>query len=370
MSEVIIRPAIDADIDGLDDLEQQSFHSDRLSRRRLKHWIRAKNRVFLVASQDSNVLGYGLVLLHRGTRLARLYSLAVSSHARGLGLGRKLLLALEKETADKKRFFMRLEVATDNEPAIGLYQSLGYSRFACISDYYEDHRDALRMQKRIRYISENLQQKQIPWYQQSMDFSCGPAALLMAMASLNKDIKPSLEQELDIWREATTIFMTSGHGGCHPIGLALAAQKRGVQAQVYLNQSKPLFLDSVRNPLKKDIMSVADTQFRTRAKELGVSVKKKEVHQKNIETWLHKGASIIILISTYRLDGKKSPHWVTVSGIDDQCLYVHDPDPIDEKYLPIDCQHVPIAREDFSKMSVFGTEKLRTCVVLWPQNPK
>ena len=369
MSDITIRPATEADIDALDVLEQSTFSSDRLSRRRLKHWIRASNRVFLVAENQQLLLGYGLVLLHQGTRLARLYSLAVATNARGLGLGRKILLALEKEAAEKNRLFMRLEVATDNASAIHLYQSLGYSSFACINDYYEDHRDALRMQKRIRYIAENLQQKQIPWYQQSTDFTCGPASLLMAMASLDKRVKPDLETELDIWREATTIFMTSGHGGCHPVGLALAAHKRGFKTDAYISQSTPLFVDSVRNPLKKEVLAVVDKQFRAHAKAQGIAVKTREVSQQDIAKWLGQGAAIVILISTYRLDGKKAPHWVTVSGIDDQCLYVHDPDPIDDKYRPIDCQYIPIARDDFSRMSAFGSEKLRTCVVLWPTNP-
>lgn len=369
MQDITIRTVLDTDLDELDTLEQQSFDSDRLSRRRLNHWIKAKNRVFFVAVSKQQVLGYGLVLLHRGTRLARLYSLAVSSQARGLGLGRKLLVALEKETSEKNRFFMRLEVATDNEAAIGLYRSLGYTSFACVSDYYEDHRDALRMQKRIRYISENYQIQPVPWYQQSMDFTCGPAALLMAMSSLRPEILPSLELELDIWREATTIFMSSGHGGCHPIGLAIAAHNRGFQAKVFINQKTTLFIDSVRNPLKKDVLSVVDMQFRQRADSLGIPLAWQDVSQNDIAQWLIEGASVIILISTYRLDGKKAPHWVAVSGIDDQCLYVHDPDPINDKYLPLDCQYVPIAREDFAKMSVFGTEKLRTCVVLWPSNP-
>jgi len=43
------------------------------------------------------------------------------------------------------------------------------------------------------------------------------------MHGINRAYQPSREEEINLWREATTIFMTSGHGGCHPIGLALAA---------------------------------------------------------------------------------------------------------------------------------------------------
>ncbi|MFA7552704.1 MAG: GNAT family N-acetyltransferase/peptidase C39 family protein [Spongiibacteraceae bacterium] len=359
-----IRQVVETDIEQLDALEKICFNSDRLSRRRFKHWVRATNRVLLIAERDTVIIGYGLVLLHQGTRLARLYSLAVSPAARGTGLGRRLLQALESETANKNRFYMRLEVATDNDSAIKLYESLGYTSFESLTDYYEDHRDALRMQKRIRYIAANIQQSNTPWYQQTTDFTCGPAALMMAMASLKSNTAFNQECELDIWREATTIFMTSGHGGCHPVGLALAAHQRGYEAQVYLNKSGPLFIDSVRNTLKKKILAVVDQQFRTKAKTQKIAVKQRDVSQADIAQWLSEGAAIIILISTYRMDGKKSPHWVTISGIDDECLYVHDPDPIDDKYSSVDCQYIPIARADFAKMSAFGSEKLRTCVVL------
>ncbi len=52
--------------------------------------------------------------------------------------------------------------------------------------------------------------------------------------------------------------------------------------------------------------------------------------------------------------------------MDDQCIYVHDPDPsVDENsQLPLDCQYVPIARDDFDKMSAFGSNRLRAAVVL------
>ncbi|MCW8194906.1 GNAT family N-acetyltransferase [Proteobacteria bacterium 005FR1] len=360
-----LRPVRESDLAALHELETASFSSDRLTRRRLKHWIQAPNRLFVVAESDAGqLLGYGLVLLHRGTRLARLYSIAVASSARGLGLGRALMKALEAGAAKKGRLFMRLEVAQDNAAAIKLYETQGYVAFGIYSDYYEDHRDALRMQKRIRYVPENLTSKPVPWYQQTTDFTCGPAAVMMGMAALNDSVKMSQELELDIWREATTIFMTSGHGGCHPVGLALAAARRGFKAEAWINQQGPLFVESVRTPEKKQIISVVHEQFLKSAKKEGVAVRYRELTQKNIERWLSEGAIVIVLISTYRMDYRKAPHWVTVSGIDDQCLYVHDPDPTEGEQIALDCQYLPIARTDFDKMSIFGRERLRTAVVI------
>ncbi|MGA9574485.1 MAG: GNAT family N-acetyltransferase/peptidase C39 family protein [Lysobacterales bacterium] len=359
-----IRQAEDRDLDELVTLEEASFSADRLSRRRFQHWIKASNRVFLVVEKDRRVLAYGLVLLHKGTRLARLYSIAVSGQARGQGIGRELLLALEQAATEKGRLAMRLEVAKDNQSAIKLYQRMGYRSFGEYHDYYTDHGDALRMQKRIRRIDPGQVLHQVPWIQQSTEFTCGPASLLMAMASLDKSIRPSQALELDIWREATTIFMTSGHGGTHPLGLALAAKKRGFDVSAYVSTNKPLFLEGVRNEKKKEIMRTVDKQFRERAKKEKIRVTVTDLTQKQIARALEHRHAVIILISTYLMDGRKTPHWVTVTGMDEDCIYVHDPDVNENLQDALDCQHIPVARENFARMSTFGNDRLRTGIIL------
>ncbi len=359
-----VRPVAEADLAAVIELENDTFDNDRLSSRRIKHWIEATNRIFLVAEVENIVVAYCLVLLHRGTRLARLYSIAVSSRTRGMGIGRLLLQAAEESASDRGRLYMRLEVAQSNVAAIQLYRQMGYQAFGSYQDYYEDHQNALRMQKRIRYIPVNLLSRTTPWYQQTTDFTCGPASLLMAMASLDKSVKPSQLLELDIWREATTIFMTSGLGGCHPLGLALAAQARGFVSEVYLNQKTPLFLEGVRSEHKKSVIKVVDEQFHVRARRQGVRIHRREIGQKQLEQRFNQGMAVLMLISTYRMDGKKSPHWVAITGFDEQCIYVHDPDPSDSTEICIDCQYVPIAREDFDKMSSFGRQKLRAVVLI------
>lgn len=369
MSDIILRTAQKDDLAALVQLEQACFSGDRLSKRRFKHWLEADNGIFIVARDNHMLLGYGLVLLHQGTRLARLYSIAIDDRARGQGVAKKILAELEVRAAQVGRLFMRLEVAENNAGAIALYQSAGYRIFGEYSDYYEDHSDALRMQKRIRTVGSVSPElvvgyHDVPWFRQNTEFTCGPASLLMAMGCLDAQCELSREQELDIWREATTIFMTSGHGGCHPIGLALAAQRRGYQATAFVNTQAPLFIEGVRTEHKKSVMTLVDEQFKNKAQAEGVIVEYCELSLSHIEHWLQNNYAVIVLISTYRLDGRKAPHWVTVTAIDDMCLYVHDPD-LDEKIqVSFDCQHIPIARDDFVKMQTFGRNKLRTAVAI------
>lgn len=374
MRTVCIRRAVPADLEELLRLEQASFETDRLSRRSFRRWLNHDDCVFLVSEQTAGLAGYILVIRRRGTRLARIYSLAVDPLYRGQGLASALVRQAERQARENGALYMRLEVAAGNKTAIAMYRSSGYESFGLYRDYYEDHGDAVRMEKRIQHFEPARGSRIIPWISQSTAFTCGPASLMMAMAALKRKYKPSPADEFQIWREATTIFMTSGHGGCHPIGLALAAVRRGFAAEVWINQVEPPFLEGVRDLNKKRVMALAHENFVDEARTGGIPIHYADVDQQQLTDFFTSGANVLILISTYRMDRKKAPHWVVLSGYDDHCLYVHDPDTgdappkgdQDAARNPIDCQHLPIARDDFAAMSCFGGNRLRTAVVIRP----
>ena len=358
-----LRPATTDDLDALTALEQRCFSSDRLSRRSFRKWIKRQHSGLIVAIDDDNTLaGYVLVLLQPGTRLARLYSIAVDPQQRGRNLGEKLMEAAEDYALLQRRPYLRLEVRKDNAAAIALYEKRGYRLFAQTPDYYEDHQDALRYQKRLLFLPDNAERLHLPWVQQTTPFTCGPACLMMALAAL-KQQPPSTTEELLLWREATTIFMTAGHGGCHPMGLALAARLRGLEARVWCNQTGPLFVDSVRDPEKKAVITTLHNYFVEACKAQSLPVCYEDFSAADLDDAITAGNIVLVLISTWRLDGRKAPHWVAISGSDEECFYIHDPDP-GEDQVPLDCQHVPITREKFDQMRKYGQAKLRTAVVL------
>ncbi len=364
MHDVHIRPAHLDDVEGLDELEKSCFTTDRLSRRSFRRAITSEYNRLIVAVSGDDLLGYVLVFLHRGTSLARMYSIAVAAHAQGRGVGRTLVSAAEDAARNAERIHLRLEVRKDNAAAISLYESMGYKRFGEYQNYYADHQSALRYQKRIHYFDAQFWQRPIPWYQQTSDFTCGPASLLMAMQALDATREPSRAEELRIWREATTIFMTSGHGGCHPLGLALAATRRGFHAEVWISQPGPLFMDSVRNEKKKEVIKLTHDDFLSQANAQGIPIHYREISQNELTNALQRGGIPVILTSTWQLDGKRSPHWLVLSAFDERFLYVHDPDPLTDFHTATDCQYLPIARKDFDRMSRFGRERLRTAVIL------
>ena len=111
-------------------------------------------------------------------------------------------------------------------------------------------------------------------------------------------------------------------------------------------------------------MTLVHHQFKQQCDENQLAIQYRDVSLDDIEHWLNQGKAALMLISTYRLDGAKAPHWVFITGIDERCLYVHDSD-VEEKWqVAMDCQHTPIARADFEKMSMFGASRLRCAIVI------
>jgi ribosomal protein S18 acetylase RimI-like enzyme len=146
---VRLRRATMSDLDALLALENASFSGDKLSARRMRHWISAANAMLLVATRAGELIGSCLVLTRADSPAARLYSIAISKTARGQGLGGKLLRKAESVAHELGSHAMRLEVAEGNIAAIGLYEKLGYRTFGRKPAYYEDGQDAIRMQKDI-----------------------------------------------------------------------------------------------------------------------------------------------------------------------------------------------------------------------------
>ncbi|RON02616.1 ribosomal-protein-alanine N-acetyltransferase [Pseudomonas brassicacearum] len=146
---LVFRLAVPADLAALLELERQCFTTDRLNRRNFQWMINRAHGQLIVAERAHQLLGYALVLFHRSTSRARLYSIAISVQARGTGLGKQLLERIGACALERDCTCLRLEVRTDNPAAIALYERNGYRRFALIRNYYEDHADALRLEKPI-----------------------------------------------------------------------------------------------------------------------------------------------------------------------------------------------------------------------------
>jgi [ribosomal protein S18]-alanine N-acetyltransferase len=148
-SAVRIRRATINDLAALVELEDASFASDRLNARQWRHHLQSLSAYVLVAASEHRLVGAAVLFFRSGTRVARLYSIAIAHDARGQGFGALLLAAGERVARRRGSQRLRLEVRTDNVAAQRLYENRGYRRFVQLDAYYEDGAAAWRYEKAL-----------------------------------------------------------------------------------------------------------------------------------------------------------------------------------------------------------------------------
>jgi ribosomal protein S18 acetylase RimI-like enzyme len=149
---ITVRKGKVADLDRLVEIENAAFQGDRLTRRSLRAHLTKSTVALLVAELEvagvPRVVGYALIAFRKGSKKARLYSIAGDPQHR-IGAGKRLIAACEQEAARRGAERLVLEVRADNARAIALYDEREYVNFGTISDYYEDGASALRYEKKL-----------------------------------------------------------------------------------------------------------------------------------------------------------------------------------------------------------------------------
>ena len=139
---LVIRPARAEDLDRIAVLEEAAFE-DSWPRELLSYELTHSRTFLFVASRDDGAPLPGYVLFHYVAGEAELLRLAVEPAERRQGLGRQLvergLVRLRQENIQA----CFLEVRKDNEPAIQLYNAMGFKRVGRRRHYYRDGTDAL-----------------------------------------------------------------------------------------------------------------------------------------------------------------------------------------------------------------------------------
>jgi ribosomal-protein-alanine acetyltransferase len=151
-SGIVVREARPGDLDAIARLENESFETDRVSRRSLREFLRARHCPVIAATIDDEIAGYALVALRKGARAVRIYSLAVAARFARRGVGRALMQACEAYARRHGRSAVTLEVRYDNAAAIALYESLGFRQFGEHAHYYSDGATALRYEKPLLIV--------------------------------------------------------------------------------------------------------------------------------------------------------------------------------------------------------------------------
>lgn len=365
--DIVVRLASLRDLDKLVALEQASYTSDMFSEEQIAYLLTRAHATVLVLTVGETLAGAAYMLWRKNQTLGRLYNIAIDPATRGQGFGARLLAECETEAAIRKCDTVSLEVRADNAPAIHLYEKHGYCLAEKLAAYYEDGGAGLRMTKAIAPAAVNGVRHRIPYYAQTLDFTCGPACLMMAMRHFIQDMKFNRILELTLWKEATLIFMTSGVGGTGPFGLAVSAQRRGFLTRVILSKDQTPFFSSVRKEKKREVIRLVHEALREQAEELGVAIAYYDFPFDEIAAAMHRGMIPIVLISTYRLSGDRAPHWVLVTGFDDRFVYFNDPDLESYEFDRKRATNVAIPRQEFSRMRRYGKDLFKSVILVGPQ---
>lgn len=135
MSEVIIRNAVEKDLEALYEIEMLSFKdSYPLGFMRALYDLNAQT--FLVAEEDGRPVGYVITAQDRGN--GHIFSIAVHPLERGKNIGTRLMTEALKILKSRGVTTVRLEVRKSNTSAQRFYEGLGFKYSHTVEGYYTD----------------------------------------------------------------------------------------------------------------------------------------------------------------------------------------------------------------------------------------
>lgn len=137
-----------SDLDSLIALEGGFEPGERISPRSWRRFLAQTGKVW-VADMRGEIAGAAVILTRKGSRRARLYSLATDPIFRGRGVAKSLIGAIETDLQRRGADLLGLEVRTDNAAAIALYMRLGFQTCGQRAGYYSDGMNAILMEKSL-----------------------------------------------------------------------------------------------------------------------------------------------------------------------------------------------------------------------------
>ena len=140
-----------ADLDTLNQIEQECFVTEAFSRSQIASLLKAANSISLLTEADGEVVGFiiGLVHDYEKIKIGHIVTIDVLAKYRRKGVGMALLGEIEKEFKNLGVKACYLEVRVDNVAAKRLYQKFGYSRVEMLEDYYCRGGHGIRLEKTL-----------------------------------------------------------------------------------------------------------------------------------------------------------------------------------------------------------------------------
>ncbi len=154
--EVHLRPYQAEDFEALHALDQTCFAPGiAYSKAMLRYFLNEPAAVCVVAETEDEEEIAGFILGETNRQLGHIVTLDVAAGYRRLGVGTRLLQALEKEFAASGIRGMVIETAVNNPSAVEFWGRHGYRTEATLKGYYLSRIDAFQMRKPLSAPKKN-----------------------------------------------------------------------------------------------------------------------------------------------------------------------------------------------------------------------
>ena len=136
-----LRDARLADLDALLELERACYPPNQAySREEYRYALAKAKAVNILAEEGPAIVGFVGAFHHASHRVGHVYTVNVHPKERGRGLGRTLMEACHDRLRGLGMRRCVLEVNVENDAAMRLYETAGYTRLERLKDYYTQYR--------------------------------------------------------------------------------------------------------------------------------------------------------------------------------------------------------------------------------------
>jgi predicted double-glycine peptidase len=167
----------------------------------------------------------------------------------------------------------------------------------------------------------NLAFLDVPYFQQTRTATCGPACLMMVMKYWDSSLEFSRRFEFQLWKRSYSFFLL---GGTFQFGLAETATKLGFKTEIY---QKTRFSDAY--PKFPQLVTLIENIVSHKTRRLQIPIRYGKDNMEVIRDSLHKKIPPIVFVNLKPILGENVFHWVVITGLDEQNVYMNDP------YVPL-----------------------------------
>ncbi len=125
-------------LDKLFEIEEQCFDQEAFTKQQIDYLLTDYNTIALVAKANADIAGFVIaqVEIEETLQYGHIITINIAPNYRHKHIATRLLQEMEKLLKEKSITECHLEVREDNNPAIKLYQKMGYQTIGKLEKYY------------------------------------------------------------------------------------------------------------------------------------------------------------------------------------------------------------------------------------------